>query len=147
MQKIRKNWWATSDILDCNWTNEWMDKQTERQLDKQSQIHIGPRQEWLTRAEWLDILQYMKHSIQSTKPDSLSCSNSFCLASRASPDNSKRQKCMASIWCQQTNLFWVGKAREWCFHFSPRRRRLWFTNPQLTCESSLVGLRIVLVSW
>ena len=31
-------------------------------------------------------------TIQSAKLDSFSCSNSFCLASRAGPDNSKRQK-------------------------------------------------------
>ena len=57
----------------------------------------------------------MKYSIQSAKLDSLSCSNSFCLASRAGPDDSKRQVCMASIWRQKTNLFQVGEARDLCF--------------------------------
>ena len=67
----------------------------------------------------------MKCSIPSAKLDSPSCSNS-CLASCATPDNSKRQGVHGvSIWCQKTNLFWVGEAWELCFNYSPRRRRLW----------------------
>ena len=31
---------------------------------------------------------------------------------------------MASIWRQKTNLFQVGEARELCFNYSPKRRRL-----------------------
>ena len=48
--------------------------------------------EGLNRVEGLNILYSIKYSIQSTKLDSLSCSNSFCLASHARPDNSKRQR-------------------------------------------------------
>ena len=53
---------------------------------------------------------------------------------------------MASIGHQKTNLFGVGEAQELCFNYSPRTRRLWFTNPSLSCWTSLVSLRLVLVS-
>ena len=44
---------------------------------------------------------------------------------------------MTSIWRQKTNLFWVGKARELCFNYSPRRRRRWFTTPPPPTSTTL----------
>ena len=42
-------------------------------------------------------------------------------------------------WRQKNNLFWVDETRELCFNFSPRRRRLWFTNPPMSSGIFLVG--------
>ena len=54
----------------------------------------GPKWAGMTGvSRGLNILSSMKRSIQSVALDSLSCSNSICLASRAGPDNSKRQRC------------------------------------------------------
>ena len=52
--------------------------------DPKGQEWLGPKGAGMTG---------VKYSIQPAKLDSLSCSNFFCLASCAGPDNCKRQVC------------------------------------------------------
>ena len=51
----------------------------------------------------------MKRFIQLAKLDSLSCSNAFCLASRAGPDIIKRQMCAWQAFCARKPTYscWV----------------------------------------
>ena len=67
------------------------------------------RQEWLGWVEELSIFYSMKRFIQLAKLDSLSCSNAFCLASRAGPDIIKRQSCAWQAFCARkpTCSWWV----------------------------------------
>ena len=75
------------------------------------------RQEWVGWVGTFNILYSMKYFIQSTKPDSLSCSNFFCLTSCAGPDNSKGQRCAWQAW-QDNQLIpgtWNSRVKFWLF--------------------------------